>query len=270
MAVHIARPHSQGDINMLAVYGATKNLYWYLPTAIGSLLRHNPDWRVIVYCEDDEIETLNDPRITIVNINKVNFPFDKDGHNMNVHFTYMALLRCLLPQLLPNEDKALWIDVDTCVTGSLKDLEKIDMSRKAVAGVMENQQPVKDAPEDFQGLYINSGVLLMNLSFIREYDFDKRWIKILQTRELTYPDQDAINLACRGFVKFLGVEYNYSPSTKLFDISNPKIYHYTYTKIWDEPTVVFWRQNYIKNIQDEPELAADCDCTDIDNPPQST
>jgi UDP-glucose:(glucosyl)LPS alpha-1,3-glucosyltransferase len=254
MAVHIARPHSQGDISMLAAYGATKNLYWYLPTAIGSLLRHNPDWRVIVYCEDDEIETLKDPRITIVNINTVEFPFDKNSHNMNVHFTYMALLRCLLPQLLPNEDKVLWIDVDTCVTGSLKDLENIDMSHKAVGGVMENKQPVRGAPKDFRGIYINSGVLLMNLSFIREYGFDKKWIQILQTRELNYPDQDAINLACNGFVKFLDVQYNYSPCTKKYDVSNPKIYHYTFSKIWDNPAVIFWRKTYIKTLQDKPDL----------------
>lgn len=239
---------------MLAVYAATKNLYWYLPTTIGSLLRHNPTWRVLVYCEDDNIETLNDPRVTIVNINTVNFPIDKDNANMNTHFTYMTILRCLLPRLLPQEDRILWIDVDTCVLGSLQELENMDMSRKAVGGVIENIQPVRGAPPDFQGLYINSGVLLMNLSFIRQYNFDKKWIEILNSRDFTFPDQDVINLVCRGFVKFLDVRYNYSPSTVVIELPNPKIYHYTWRKIWDDSYVIMWRKNYIKTLQDEPEL----------------
>lgn len=239
---------------MLAVYAATRNLYWYLPTTIGSLLRHNPDWRVLVYCEDDAIDTLDDPRVSFVNMNNVETLIKNNNPNANTHFGPFTLIRCYLPKFLPNESKVLWIDVDTCITESLKELDLLDLTGKAVAGVMENHQPVPGAPLDFQGIYINAGVLLMNLDFIREQKFDDVWLNLLSTRIFNYPDQDAINLTCKGYVTYLNVEYNYSPSTIIEVRSNPKIIHYTYQKIWDNPNVIFWRQNYIKKLGEEPEL----------------
>lgn len=239
---------------MLAVYAATKNLYWYLPTTIGSLLRHNPDWKVLVCCEDDEIDTLKDPRVFFINMNNIKIPISNDNPNANTIFSSFTLVRCYLPRLLPNHSRVLWIDVDTCITGSLKELENLDLNNKAVAGVMENHQPVPGAPTDFKGVYINAGVLLMNLDFIRERKFEDEWLRLLNTRVFNYPDQDAINLACNGYITYLNVDYNYSPSTIIETRPNPKIVHYTFQKIWNDPRVDFWRRNFIKKLGDKPEL----------------
>lgn len=239
---------------MLAVYASTRNLYQYLPMTIGSLLRHNPDWRVLIYCEDDEIESLKDPRVSFVNVNGLKLFDGIKEENLSTHFGTFTLIRCFLPSLLPNESRILWLDVDTCITGCLSDLEELELRNKAIAAVMENNQPPRGIPEDFFGLYINSGVMLMNLDFIRQHSFDKKWLKLLATRKFRYPDQDAINLACKGFIYFLDVEYNYSPSTVVIEKPEPKIYHYTFNKIWNDPAVRLWRKNYIKDLKDKPEL----------------
>ena len=67
---------------MLVVYAATRNLYQYLPMAVGSLLRHNPNWKVLIYCEDDSIDTLQDDRVFFANVNNLTLPISKDNPNM--------------------------------------------------------------------------------------------------------------------------------------------------------------------------------------------
>ena len=110
---------------MLAVYAATRNLYWYLPTTVGSLLKHNPSWRVIVFCEDDEIDILKDPRVSFMNMNTIGFPLDENNPNMKTQYSSFSLIRCYLSKFLPNEKKVLWIDADTCVVDTLEELDTI-------------------------------------------------------------------------------------------------------------------------------------------------
>ena len=43
------------DSPMIVVYAASRNLYPVLPMAYMSLLKHNPDARVICLIEDDEL-----------------------------------------------------------------------------------------------------------------------------------------------------------------------------------------------------------------------
>jgi lipopolysaccharide biosynthesis glycosyltransferase len=239
---------------MLAVYAATRNLYWYLPTTVGSLLKHNPNWRVIVFCEDDEIDSLKDPRVSFMKMHTIGFPLDEDNPNMKTKYSSFTLVRCYLSKFLPNEKKILWIDADTCVVDTLEELDTIDITRKAVAGVMENVQPPPGTPEDFFGLYINCGVLVMNLDFIRQHGFDKKWHDLLSSRKFNYPDQDVINLTCKGFIKFLDSQYNFSHATWTGGETKVKIYHYVNQKIWNNGAVDFWRKTYIKKLGDEPEL----------------
>lgn len=227
----------------VVVYAATRKLYKYLPMAIGSLFRYNPDAFVLVIAEDSYIDTLEDHRVTIVNYKDLPEFLDPNGPNFKGHFTYMSLVRLFLSKII-EEKRALWLDVDTLVLGSLDELFEMDMTNKAVASVMEPRN--LNIGEEIRP-YINSGVTLFNLEYIREHKLDDQMLKMINTLQRDYADQDVINHVCRGRIKYLDPKFNTSPSTGGI-ITVPIIMHFTLKKIWDDPYVKLWRDFYIERL----------------------
>lgn len=83
--------------------------------------------------------------------------------------------------------------------------------------------------------YINSGVLLMNLKELRENEFDKHFLQLLNTYhfDCIAPDQDYINAICNGRIYYLDEVWDVMPNDNepLFD--NAKIVHYNlFSKPW--------------------------------------
>lgn len=100
---------------------------------------------------------------------------------------------------LPEYDKVIHIDCDTVVHGSLKDLWNLDMSHAVVAGAPDC---LSDAYKSNIGLdptetYVNAGVLVLNLSRIREQGYEELFSAYIEknSRFLTYVDQEVLN-AC--------------------------------------------------------------------------
>lgn len=122
---------------MIAVYASDRKWYKHLPTAIGSLLVHHPDAFVYIIAEDDTIECIKRKK-NIKIINKNNYPnFINPNHpNANSHWTIFCLMRCFLTKMI-DEDKIIWLDVDTIVMDSLDELWEMDMTNCAIAGYRE-------------------------------------------------------------------------------------------------------------------------------------
>lgn len=238
---------------MTVVYASNRKLYQYLPTTIGSLLHWHPDVKIYLLCEDDEIENLsNCKNISFLNVNNLSLPIDLNHPNANTKYTYFALIRCFLTKIIP-DDKILWLDVDTLILDSISDLWNIDMTNLAVIGYPEGTLYARNFFPKLKKsrAYINSGVLLMNLKFIKNKKIDEEIIKILNSQNLTFPDQDAINLACDGYVGYLSAIYNFGPLCREIEkknIKNPKIYHMTYYKLWDGYFPGLWGQYYREKL----------------------
>ena len=82
--------------------------------------------------------------------------------------------RVLLPELLPNLTKILYLDSDLIVLGSLKPLWDLDISSDYVAAVTNPMHEQMAGWPKKIGLpssadYFNSGVMLMNLAKMREH-----------------------------------------------------------------------------------------------------
>lgn len=224
---------------MTVVYACDRKWYKHLPTAIGSLLMYNPDAFVYIICEDDQIECIKRTKnIKIININNLPNFIEKTHPNATSHWTIFALMRCFLSKIL-DEDKILWLDVDTIVLADLTELWDLDMTNKAIAGWREEYKNWVHVRQQMQSsYYVNSGILLMNLKFIKEKHFDDKFIKILNGNALKNPDQDALNIACDGYIKYFGAEYNYgyiTPKWEKMPFRKIKIYHMTWYKLWDDP-----------------------------------
>lgn len=223
------------------VFGATQKLYPYLPMVINSLLKYNPDVKVVVLLENDDLDTIHHKQVTIINIKNYDLNIDFSHKNLTTQYTYMTNLRLYIPQLLPEASRALWIDVDTIIKGKLDELFIIDMTDKAVGMVKENK---KDR------IYCNAGICLFNLNYIREHELDKQFIEKLYGSKLLYPDQDVLNQVCKDHILFLDPKYNASKFTQM--PSEIIIRHYIFNeKLWNHKDSPEWKEYYIERLTNE-------------------
>lgn len=111
--------------------------------------------------------------------------------------------RILLPELLPSQERVLYLDADTLVLQDLQALWRTDLGEALLAAVAQHRD--MDGAGRLTGLgiapeapYFNSGVLLMDLARMRREGFSQRLIDIGRNHAamFNYPDQDAYNVAC--------------------------------------------------------------------------
>lgn len=100
---------------------------------------------------------------------------------------------------IPDLDKVLHIDCDTVVDGSLKELWETDIENSVLAAAPDcigdaYKTSIGIKPD---GLYIQAGVILLNLKRIRELELEKKFLNYLETygESLAFVDQEIIN-AC--------------------------------------------------------------------------
>lgn len=184
---------------MIVVYCSDKNLYEILPTAIRSLLAHNDVEKIYCILEDDYLDSLQNPKIEIINMHKCDLP--TCTLNASGRYPYAAMIRCFLDLIL-TEDKVIYLDVDTIVTGDISELWYANIYDNYIAAVPE------------RGEYYNSGVMLMNLEYMRKHNSSEALYKFLESRVYTFPDQEAINTVFAGKIRKLPPKFNAWSITK--------------------------------------------------------
>lgn len=127
--------------------------------------------------------------------------------------------RLFAHRIFPELDKLLYLDSDTIIRSDLTKLYNTNISKYVIGGVRD--MAPASFPNDKHGkyvidfiaaykqtnLYINSGVLLINMPAMRAADAD-----LLAARpKLTYPDQDILNVALDGRIRELPLRYNCVP-----------------------------------------------------------
>lgn len=126
------------------------------------------------------------------------------------HFTINAYLRLLLPEMLPDRNRILYLDSDMIVTRPLSELWETNLEEKilgAVPDVLIQNIYSTHGTASFPFLtkyYFNSGMLLLDLQKIREGKwFEKTLEWIQKTSQIRYPDQDGLNMIFREDYKRL-------------------------------------------------------------------
>lgn len=144
-----------------------------------------------------------------------------DGFPLRIkHITKEAYYRYVLPDVLPSLSRVLYLDADLLVLGDITPLWSIDLEGYFVAG-SHKEYITKQFPgyKESIGLqesdtYVNSGVLLLNLDYIRKRDkvrelFDNT-VKLKDI--IRIQDQDVINITFRDEIRHLDKIYNYTTS----------------------------------------------------------
>lgn len=235
---------------MIPVVFSTDHFY-VTPTivAIRSLLKHTND--VEIYCLVDSSIGIEDRRAieseckdfnTPVNFIKINDELN-DGYETR-GITKAAYYRLLIPWLIPNHNKVIYLDGDIIVKRDIKDLYSCNLGDDLIAGINTpsyysekiNYDYIKSLDLD-PHTYINSGILVFNSGLIREGNYKQELINKVGLK-LMYQDQDIINLVFKGKIKHLDFIYNfaihqikYIPERHL-NIADACIIHYSGLKPW--------------------------------------
>lgn len=148
------------------------------------------------------------------------------------HITSSACYRLFLPTLLKDVEKVIYLDCDTVV---LDDIQKLwDFDVKYIAGVQDGLYDRQAKKNKLTHLYINSGVMVLNLENLRKINYYER-IQQAQGGQynLSLVDQDTINIAFGDLIEHLPLEWNvyakiYSETTcDMMKVrKNPSIIHW--------------------------------------------
>lgn len=172
-----------------------------------------------------------------------------EGFRTYAHFSKDIYSRYLLPKLLPDRDRILYLDADILVTGDILDLYQFDLGANYVAAAKDigiQKQQFKSYMDSLSldgGNYFNSGVLVMNLQKMRA---DKKVEELFEITasygdDLWHPDQDAINIVFKNSIKELPRKWNYQDEDRKIDPTNletASVIHYTTEKKpWNTPNV---------------------------------
>ena len=260
------------DHNFLMPYGVT----------LQSLCENNREDVVNVYVvtddtfnnEDEKIfidivkRQNRDNTITVIRVSDMQIKvFSKHATN---RYPKQVFYRLLLSDLLPmSVDRVLYLDGDVIVRTSLIDLWNTNLEGKSLGAV----------PDALSGTlayynrlkipitkgYVNSGVLLINLKYWREYDYAEKFVEFVQRHpeSIVLLDQDIINYVAQDSKTFVPMKYNlqtqflYKLQYQWFSIYqfrdefveariSPAIIHYAGCRPWEEDCKHPYKDEFFK------------------------
>jgi lipopolysaccharide biosynthesis glycosyltransferase len=236
---------------MHIVTGSDENYVTGVLVLIASAHRHNPDARFTVLTTDwsqaslAKLQALQArlgillQRLELSKEHLAQFPIGRE------HLTGAAYARLLIPDLLPQEDRVIYMDCDMLVTGSLQRAWSVDLTDKVLAAVRcPAPTPAHAAAINLPiTQYFNSGFLVMNLALFRAESLSKSCFDALMAPDCSYlsEDESALNVVARGRVEYLDAGFNLYAldlvwQSPLSDPPSIKVIHFfTRPKPWNGP-----------------------------------
>ena len=172
--------------------------------------------------------------------------------------------RWLIPEVLSKYDKVLYLDCDIAVTADVAKLYDTPLGDSYIAAANNFlRDNLINHVKNRLGLpldeYYNSGVLVINCKRWIENNIKNKCVECLKSYDkLACPDQDVLNVVCRGKVVRLDDRWNYQWHHRFPDARTgkftldyqerydrlsggiPYIIHYTsWVKPWNSPNRVF-------------------------------
>ena len=247
---------------MNVMYASDDNYAWLMGISMISLFENNKECDEInVFLFGDNLSVENQRTMTEiarkygrkchhVDVARISIP----KILMNERYPKSTFSRLFAYDLLPKEvEKLIYLDCDTIVMDSLKEMFDMDIGNKAflvTKDCMGKAYKRKIGLKD-DDTYVNAGVMLMNMRRLREIPIAERIVAFVDkyAEAMTYADQEIVNGIFQGDFGILPVEYDmqtqfvqypyeeicrirhphrfYSKEEIEFGRQHPKIYHYT-------------------------------------------
>ena len=116
-------------------------------------------------------------------------------------YTREIYYRLMAADVLPEEDKIVYLDSDIVVLEDVAHLYAVDMGNALLGAILADRRSDQRMSEALGvpiGATFNSGILLLNLAEWRKADVFRRCMEALERfkDKLRYPDQDALSIVC--------------------------------------------------------------------------
>lgn len=212
---------------MNVIFASDNNYVPLLTISIVSFLVNNEKEfsEINIFILDDGISEYNKNKISkILDEYSCNISFIKTKKIEELNFKVSSLernnisslttySRLFISSLLPkNIDRILYLDCDSLIVDSFKQLWEEDISNYYCAGVLdccstEIQKMLGIFEEDN---YINAGVLYINLKKWREDNVEEKFIEFIANNQNRYyqHDQGIINNVFKNKIKIISPKYN--------------------------------------------------------------
>lgn len=216
-------------------FSVSDNYSQHLAVVLASVLSNNPHSRFVFHVVHRNITSESQARIRELEQMYLNceirfhlidasrfekFPVPKELE----HVTQEMYYRYLLPEILENEDRTIYSDVDVLCVGDLRSLWELDLKGNILAAVSEGE--AGEFKKKLIGLegdapYFYSGLLVIDLETMRRENASAKLMgnTLKYASRIAWPDQDMINLTFRNRILQLGPEWDginvkYSPFRK--------------------------------------------------------
>lgn len=133
--------------------------------------------------------------------------------HVNEHVSLVSYYRVMLPDLIPDEDKLLYLDCDIIVRTGLSDIFKTNLTDNYAALVQDvNEEDHKKRLN--LNKYCNSGVILFNANLWRKDNITEKVLDWVQYNNsiMVFQDQDAINGSLNNKIIYLDNKWNVQTS----------------------------------------------------------
>ncbi|MGL5578726.1 MAG: glycosyltransferase family 8 protein, partial [Fusobacteriaceae bacterium] len=187
-----------------------------------------------------------------------------DGFKLGegTHLDKIVFGRLYIPNILLNEKKALYMDIDMIVKQPLEELYNLELGEFSIGAVPDGNWDQEQSKERL-GLengcvYFNAGIMLMDLEKLRENRIFDRVIEycLNPDRELKLNEQDALNIIFENNYKQLPIKWNYThchSEEQSLQLKEIGVIHYTGSiKPWDCRSLSPFRKEYWKYLEKTP------------------
>ena len=260
-------------------FACDDNYMPYLAVALKTLILHaSAERKYHIYILSDGVNEENAAKINAMATPNIHTEFVSVKEKMasilgkmklRDYYTPSIYYRIFIAKMFPEFDKAVYVDADIVLNDDIANLFDINLGENLVGAVSDaiiaSSPLFRRYAEEGLGIrydrYFNSGVLLMNLHGMREFDLEGRFMYLLNRYHFNTvcPDQDYLNVICRDRVLYLdegwdkmSVDENY-PGV-------PSLIHYNmFNKPWKYDDVpygdYFWK--YCVGTPFEAEIKAE-------------
>lgn len=139
---------------------------------------------------------------------------------------YSTYLRLFINTLYPNLNKVLFIDSDTFIRGSIKELLEFDLKENVSAGAVDigvyranGNYEDKDILNQTKN-YFNAGVLLVNFKVWREMNLDEKVLELFRKYPSKFwrnQEQSILNYLLHNFHVPFHLKFNFYSTVHLFN-----------------------------------------------------
>ncbi|QGQ47220.1 glycosyltransferase family 8 protein [Metabacillus sediminilitoris] len=225
-------------MNLNVVYSSDNNYAQHVGVSMTSLFENNDDFNNIdVYLIENNISLENKNNLKLIcknykrTIKFINFKEFSNKPKLNIgnSISISSYARLFLSSMLDDDiNKVIYLDCDSIINSSLKDLWDLDLSKYFVAGVCDT---VSDETKlkinmELYSPYLNAGMLLINLQKWREERVEEKFIKFIDSYkgQVFHHDQGTINGVLNN--KFLILHPKYNSMSTYFSMSRKEIMQY--------------------------------------------